>query len=126
MAMTIERLAEFGAAWRDKDLDRLMGFMTDDCVFLASVGAEPGTTFRGRAEVRRGFELMLAYDTGFESHEGLPFIAGDRGAGQWSYTRTDENGRVHRVDGCDLYEFDGDQIRVKNAYRKVNGDIGQT
>ncbi|MBE1589323.1 hypothetical protein H4W80_007581 [Nonomuraea angiospora] len=32
---------------------------------------------------------------------------------------------MHRVDGCDLYEFDGDRIRVKNAYRKVDGDIGQ-
>ncbi|MFI0352275.1 nuclear transport factor 2 family protein [Actinomadura sp. 9N407] len=124
MAMTLERLAEFGAAWRDKDLDRLMEFMTDDCVFQASVGVEPGTTFRGPAEVRRGFELMLAYDAGSESQGGTAFIAGDRGAGRWSYVRTDEGGRVHRVDGCDLFEFDGDRIRVKDAYRRVHGDIG--
>ncbi|WP_327586812.1 nuclear transport factor 2 family protein [Nonomuraea sp. NBC_00507] len=124
MAMTLERLAEFGDAWRDKNLDRLMEFMTDDCTFRASVGPEPGTTFRGRAEVRRGFELMLAYDAGFESHAGNAFIAGERGAGQWFYTRTDEDGQVHRVDGCDLYEFDGDRIRVKDAYRRVHGDIG--
>ncbi|MFI9560253.1 nuclear transport factor 2 family protein [Nonomuraea endophytica] len=124
MAMTVERLAEFGAAWQDKDLDRLMDLMTDDCVFRSSVGPEPGATFRGRAEVRRGFALMLAYDEGSESHEGISFVAGDRGAVQWSYTRTDEDGRVHRLDGCDLFEFDGDRIRVKDAYRKVLGDIG--
>ena len=42
-AMTVERLAEFGAAWRAADVDRLMSFITGDCVFRASVGAEPGT-----------------------------------------------------------------------------------
>ncbi|MET7334511.1 nuclear transport factor 2 family protein [Nonomuraea sp. NPDC005650] len=124
MAMTVERLAEFGAAWREKDLDRLMEFMTDDCVFRSSVGAEPGATFRGRAEVRRGFELMLSHDAGSESHDGISFVAGDRGAAQWAYTRTDADGREHRVDGCDLFEFDGDLIRVKDAYRKVHGSIG--
>lgn len=122
--MTLGRLAEFGAAWRDGDLDRLMEFMADDCVFHASVGPEPGMTFRGQAEVRRGFALMLAYDAQFESQGGTAFIAGDRGASRWSYVRTDEDGRVHRVDGCDLFEFDGDRIRVKDAYRKVYGDIG--
>ncbi len=35
------------------------------------MGAEPGTVFRGRDEVRRGFELMLACDAGSESHGGL-------------------------------------------------------
>ncbi|MFC7589376.1 nuclear transport factor 2 family protein [Nonomuraea antimicrobica] len=126
MAMTVERLAEFGAAWRDRDLDRLMEFMADDCVFRSSVGPEPGATFRGRAEVRRGFELMLAYDAGSESHDGVAFVVGDRGAAQWSYTHADAYGRTHRVDGCDLYEFDGDLIRVKDAYRRVHGDLGQT
>jgi hypothetical protein len=124
MVMTPERLAEFGVAWRDKDLDRLMEFMTDNCVFRASVGVEPGTTFRGRDEVRRGFALMLAYDAGFESQGGTAFIVGDRGASQWSYARTDEHGQVQRVDGCDLFEFEGDRIRVKDAYRRVYGNIG--
>ncbi|MER6950867.1 nuclear transport factor 2 family protein [Nonomuraea sp. NPDC000554] len=124
MDMTLERLAEFGEAWRKKDLDRLMEFMTDDCVFRASVGVEPGTTFRGRDEVRRGFELMLAYDAGFESQGGDAFITGDRGASQWSYSRTDEDGRLHQVHGCDFFTFVGDRIRVKDAYRRVHGDIG--
>jgi hypothetical protein len=28
------------------------------------------------------------------------------------------------VHGCDIFEFDGDRIRVKDAYRRVRGDIG--
>lgn len=124
-AMTMDRLADFGAAWRAGDLDRLMSFMAGDCVFRASVGTGPGTVFRGRDEVRRGFELMLAYDEGAEAHGGLAFIAGDRGASQWAYSSTTADGTVIEVQGCDLYEFAGDLIRVKDAYRKVHGDITQ-
>jgi ketosteroid isomerase-like protein len=121
--MTLDRLAGFGAAWRAKDLERLMSFMTDDCEFRASVGTEPGTTFRGRDEVRRGFELMLAYDRDAEGRGGLAFIVGDRGASQWSYSSVGPDGTAMEVHGCDLFEFAGDRIRVKDAYRKVQGDI---
>jgi len=123
--MTVGRLADFGAAWRAGDVDRLMSFMTGDCEFRASVGTGPGTVFRGRDEVRRGFELMLAYDEGAEAHGGLAFIAGDRGASQGAYSHTAADGTVIEVQGCDVYEFAGDLIRVKDAYRKVHGDITQ-
>ena len=35
-----------------------------------------------------------------------------------------EDGRETVVSGCDLFEFVGDRIRVKDAYRKVEGFIG--
>jgi hypothetical protein len=68
---------------------------------------------------------MLAYDQGAEAHGGLAFIAGDQGASQWAYSRTTADGTVIEVHGCDLYEFASDLIRVKDAYRKVHGDITQ-
>ncbi len=123
--MTMDRLADFGAAWRAGDVDRLMSFMVGDCVFRASVGTGPGSIFQGRDEVRRGFELMLAYDEGAEAHGGLAFITGDRGASRWAYSSTTADGTVIEVQGCDLYEFVGDLIRVKDADRKVHGDITQ-
>jgi SnoaL-like domain len=97
--------------------------MTADCVFRASVGTGPGTVFRELDDVRRGFELMLAYDAGTEAHDGLAFIAGDRGASQWAYSGRMADGTVTEVQGCDLYEFEGDLIRVKDAHRKAHGDI---
>lgn len=121
--MTMDRLADFGAAWRAGDVDRLMSFMTGGCVFRALVGTGPGTVFQGRDEVRRGFELMLAYDEGAEAHGGLAFIAGDRGASQWAYSSTTADGTVIEVQGRDLYEFAGGLIRVKDACRKAHGDI---
>lgn len=122
--MTLERLAEFGAAWRRRDLDALMSFMTDDCEFRASVGPEPGATFTGAEAVRNGFAQMLAYDAAAEGHGGHAFIHGNLGVSQWSFRYDRGDGSPTEVRGCDIYEFQGDRIRVKDAYRKVTGDIG--
>lgn len=117
--MTLERLAEFGDAWRRKDLDALMAYVTDDVVYSTSVGPEPGETFRGREAVRRGFELMLAHDADAEARGGDAWIFGDRAVGTWSYVYRDEHGREVEVRGMDIYEFEGDRIRLKDAYRKT-------
>jgi rhodanese-related sulfurtransferase/ketosteroid isomerase-like protein len=125
-AMTIERLGQFGAAWACGDLDALMGFVTDDCVYLASVGPEPGTTYRGREEVRRGFAAMLAYDRGREWQAGTVVVAGDRGFAEWSFTETTTDGGRRLIRGCDLFEFRDGRISRKDAYRKVLGTVPDT
>jgi ketosteroid isomerase-like protein len=117
--MTIERLGAFADAWAERDVERLMTFMAEDCVYTASVGPEPGRTYRGREEVRRGFAELLAYDTGGVSRSGRAFIQGTSGAAEWSYEFAEPDGSVRRVLGCDLYEFRGDKIALKNAFRKV-------
>lgn len=124
--MTTERLRQFGAAWARGNLDALMGFMTDDCAYLASVGPEPGATYRGREEVRRGFAAMLAYDRGRERHGGTVVLAGDRGFAEWSFTETTTDGGGRIIRGCDLFEFRDGRIRRKDAYRKVLGTIPGT
>jgi ketosteroid isomerase-like protein len=124
--MTIERLGQFGAAWACGDLDALMGFVTDDCVYLASVGPEPGTTYRGRDQVRRGFAAMLAYDRGRERQEGTAVVAGDRGFAEWSFTETTTDGGRRMIRGCDLFEFRDGRISRKDAYRKVLGTVPST
>src|SRR5690242_15669075 len=117
--MTLVRLAAFGDAWRRKDVDALMELVTDDVVYSASVGPEPGETFRGREAVRRGFEHMLAHDAGGEQRAGDTWIFGDHAVGTWSYVFRDEGGRDVEVKGIDIYEFEGDRIRLKDAYRKT-------
>jgi ketosteroid isomerase-like protein len=121
--MTPERLRQFGAAWTRGDLDALMSFMTDDCVYVASVGPEPGTTYRGREEVRRGFAEMLAYDHGRERHGGMVMVGGDVGVAEWSFTERTADGRQRTIRGCDLLEFRDGRIRRKDAFRKVLGTV---
>ena len=116
--MTIERLRAFDDAWARKDVDALMEFMTDDCEYHASVGPEPGERFVGQEEVRRGFEKLLKHEAGAESIPTTLFVCGNRGVAEWGYRSTDDFGRSTVVKGCDLFEFVGDKIRLKNAFRK--------
>lgn len=117
--MTVERLGEFSKAWTAGDLEALMSFMADDCTYYASVGPEPGTTYRGREEVRRGFAEILAYDRGRERHDGKALITGSTGIAEWSFTERDADGHEMVIRGCDIFEFAGDKIRTKDAFRKV-------
>ncbi|NRG42327.1 nuclear transport factor 2 family protein [Rathayibacter sp. VKM Ac-2804] len=118
--MTPEVLAAFSDAWSRHDLEALMSHVTDDCVYGASVGPEPGRTWSGKEQVREGFALMLAFDTGQERHEeGEPLISGTRGAATWSFTGTGPDGAPQVTRGCDIYEFRGGKIARKDAFRKV-------
>lgn len=116
--MTLERLEMFNAAWAQGDVATLMSFMTDDCIYQASVGPEPGETFAGRAAVEAGFRRMLAFDGDSESHGGRCAVLGDLGIAEWSYVST-EGGRRIETRGCDIFEFEGARIRRKDAFRKT-------
>ncbi len=118
-SMTIERLREFGEAWDWGDVDTLMQFMADDSEYRAFVGPEPGRTYLGREEVRRGFEEMLAHDAGGESRGGSLRVMGDFGVAEWAYQLSDDAGNETLVRGCDLFEFEGRSIKVKDAFRKT-------
>ena len=111
---------EFSAAWSRKDVDALMAYMTDDCVYQASVGPEPGETFRGRAEVRRGIEKPLSHDATGESRAGRVIVAGNFGISEWSYV-FDVDGRTQEVRGCDIFECENGKIKRKDAFRKTFG-----
>jgi len=118
-AMTMERLDQFLNAWNAHDVDRIVSFFSDDCTFHASIGPElMGATYVGRGEVRRGVAAFLERfpDGRFEDVSG--FVAGDRGASEWTFVTAGPDGTEVSVRGCDLFEFEGDRIRVKNAFRK--------
>lgn len=117
--MTISRLEAFGEAWDKGDLNGLMSFMAEDCVYSASVGPEPGQTYVGREQVRRGFEIMLEHDSGCESRGGRMVVLGDFGVAEWSYVSRDSTGKELEVRGCDLFEFEGGLIKRKDAFRKT-------
>jgi ketosteroid isomerase-like protein len=117
--MTLRRLQQFSAAWTAGDLDALMSYMTDDCEYHASVGPEPGSTYRGKDEVRRGFAAILAYDHGRERHDGSAFVNGNLGVAEWSFHERAPDGTGRLIRGCDIFEFADGKIRKKDAFRKV-------
>ena len=102
-------------AW---EIDELMSMMTDDCVYCASVGPEPATTYVGRQAIREGFLAMLAFDSGSVSRAGRMFIAGSVGVSEWSYLFRAGSDTNFEVRGCDIFEFRGGRISRKDAFRK--------
>jgi len=117
--ITIKTLEDFADAWNRHDIDDLMSFMTDDCVFESHAGPDStGTSFRGRDEVRRGFMRAWKLYPNASWNDARHFVSGERGASEWVFRGTDKDGTSVEVAGCDLFQFRGDKIAVKNSFRK--------
>lgn len=117
--VTTEVLQAFADAWNRHDVDSLMSFMTDDCVFESSAGAQVcGTRYVGREAVRAGYAEVWA--TFPDAHWGHArhFVQGERGVSEWIFTGTRVDGTRVEVQGCDLFTFRDGKIALKNSYRK--------
>ena len=117
--ITVAELQAFADAWNRHDVDALMSFMADDCVFDASAGPDArGTHYQGCDAVRAGYaEVFAAFP---DAHWGSArhFVHGDRGVSEWIFTGTRADGTRVEVHGCDLFTFREGKIAVKNSYRK--------
>ena len=117
--VTTEFLQAFADAWNRHDVDALMSFMTDDCVFETSAGPEVfGARYVGRAAVRAGFAEVWA--TFPDAHWGHArhFVRGERGVSEWTFTGTRADGTRVEAHGCDLFTFRDGKIAMKDSYRK--------
>jgi steroid delta-isomerase-like uncharacterized protein len=123
--VTTEVLQAFADAWNRHDVDALMSFMTEDCVFEASAGPDVcGTRYVGREAVRAGFAEV--WGTFPDAHWGnvRHFVRGDRGVSEWTFTGTRADGTRVEVTGCDLFTFRDGKIALKNSYRKNRPPLG--
>ncbi len=122
--VTPELLQAFADAWNRHDIDALMSFMTEDCVFEASAGpGVSGTRYVGREAVRAGYaEVWATYP---DAHWGNArhFVHGDRGVSEWTFTGTKADGTRVEVNGCDLFTFRDGRIALKNSYRKNRASL---
>ena len=117
--MTVERLNEFQAAWNAHDVERIVAFFTPDGAYLGSVGPDDdGTAFRGIDEVRRGVTAFLTMYPDANYSDATALVVGNRGVAQWTFSGTPASGSPITYRGVDLFEFVGDQIRLKDAFRK--------
>ncbi len=117
--VTTDDLQAFADAWNRHDIDALMSFMTDDCVFESHAGPDMvGTCFRGQDQVRRGFMRAWQLYPNASWNDARHFVSGNRGASEWIFRGTDKSGQTIEVAGCDLFRFRGDKIAVKNSFRK--------
>jgi len=118
--VTIKDLEAFGDGWNRHDVDFIMTFMADDCVFETTAGPDVcGKRFSGRAEVREAFAGVFKRFPDANFGSARHFIAGDRGVSEWVFTGTTSEGKKLEVNGCDIFTFKGDKIAVKSAFFKT-------
>ncbi len=118
--MTEEQLTEFMDAWNTRDVDAIAGAFTEDGIFYASVGPElMGATSVGPDAIRKGVEAFFERFPNGRFEDTTLVVAGDHGSAEWTFVVTTSDGQNVATRGCDLFEFEGDKIRVKNAFRKA-------
>jgi steroid delta-isomerase-like uncharacterized protein len=119
MSLSTDDLQAFAEAWNRHDVDALMTFMTEDCVFEPSAGPEAcGVRYAGREAVRAGYAEVFRMFPDARWRSPRHFVSGDRGVSEWTFTGTRADGTRVEVNGCDLFTFRGGKIAVKNSYRK--------
>ncbi len=117
--VTAETLAAFGDAWNRHDIDALMSFMTDDCVFHAVAGPELfGRSFVGREAVREGYQLAWQTFPNAAWLDADYFVCGDRGVMESTFSGTKADGTRIEARMVDVFKFRDGKIVVKNAFRK--------
>ena len=114
---TLEAIAD---AFNRHDLEAIMAFFTDDAVFESPRGPDPwGRRFVGKEAVRDGLAARFSgipdVHYGDEDH----FIAGDRGASEWTLTGTTTDGVRLEVRGCDLWTFRDGLVVKKDSFWKI-------
>jgi steroid delta-isomerase-like uncharacterized protein len=117
--VTTEVLQAFADAWNRHDVDALMSFMTNDCVFEASAGPDVcGARYAGRDAVRAAFAEVWATFPDAHWGDARHLVQGTRGLSEWTFTGTRADGGRVEVHGCDVFTFRDGKIAVKDSYRK--------
>ncbi len=119
-AVTTDVLRAFLAAFNAHDLDAIMEFFTDDCVFEMPRGPAPGgRRLVGREEVREGIRSRLEGIPDVRYDDDRHWVSGDRGVSEWTIRGTQRTGEPIEVRGCDLFEFSEGRISRKDSFWKI-------
>lgn len=112
-------LEAFEEAWNRHDIDALMAFMHDDCIFDTAAGALAcGTRHVGRDAVRAAFPAAWKAFPDAQWRNARHAVFGERGVSEWTFTGTAADGTRIEADGVDLFTFRDGLILVKSVYRK--------
>lgn len=122
--VTAATLAAFSEAWNRHDIDALMSFMTDDCVFETAAGPDAGgTRHAGSAAVRKAFAAAWDAVPDAQWRDGVHHVMGEFGVSEWTFSGTAADGSRIEVNGVDVFTFRGDKIARKNVFRKARPNL---
>jgi ketosteroid isomerase-like protein len=115
----IKTIEAFGEAWNRHDIDALMSFMHDDCVFETVAGPEAyGARHEGREAVRKAFEAAWQTIPDARWLNAKCWGHGDHGVMESTFSGTAADGSRIEANMVDLLVFRDGKIILKNAFRK--------
>lgn len=121
--VTPELLKAFLDAFNRHDLEAIMAFFADECVFYMPRGARPrGDRYVGKDEVQAGlakrFEGIPDVHYGDDRH----WACDNFGVSEWTLTGTTVAGQDIEVRGVDLLEFAQGKVIRKDSFWKILND----
>ncbi|MGF1698566.1 nuclear transport factor 2 family protein [Vibrio lamellibrachiae] len=125
--VSVEFLQAFSSAWNSHDIDALMTFVTDDCIFHTAAGPDiQGNTFSGREAVRESFQQVWKNFPDAAWLDGEHFVSGDRAVSESTFCATKPDGSKIEARMVDVFTLSDGKIQVKNAFRKDRPAIFQS
>lgn len=119
MTLTATDLKSLFDAFNRHDIDGVMHFFSEDCVFNAVGGPEVyGARFTGRQAIADAFRGVWKVMPDAEWADHSHFADGERGVSEWTFHGTAADGSRIEAEGCDLFTFKDGKIVRKQAFRK--------
>jgi len=113
-------LQAFLDAFNAHDVDAIMSFFTEDCVFDTPRGPAPGGQHLvGKQQVRAGIQARFDGIPNIHYGDDRHWTCGDRGVSEWTIRGTQVTGETIEVRGCDLFELTDNGISRKDAFWKI-------
>lgn len=113
-------LKRFLETFNRRDVEGIMEFFSEDCVFETPRGPDPwGRRLVGKEQVREGVAARFAGIPDIHYGKDHHWASGNRGVSEWTITGTDTSGEHVEVQGCDLFEFRDGKIVHKDSYWKL-------
>ena len=120
MTDRLEILRDIAAGFDTHDLERILQHFAEDAVFESPRGRDPwGQRFEGLAAIRDAFAGRFSSIPDVRYQEDDHFVAGDRGASEWTLRGTTVDGQRLEIRGCDLWTFRDGRIVKKDSFWKI-------
>ena len=118
---TIALMRHISAAFNSRDVDRIVDCFAEDGVFCLARGPESvGRTLKGKAAIRAALAQRFRQipDMRWENEDYI--LARDKAISVWTVHGKGADGEELNYQGCDIYQFDGDnKIVHKNTFWKI-------
>lgn len=108
----------FNEAFNRHDVNGMMEYMSEDCLFENTHPAPDGTVYKGKQAVMRFWQKFFEHSPQAQIEIEEIFGLGERCVMRWKYSWVDAEGRQGHVRGVDVYRVRDGLICEKLSYVK--------